>query len=171
MYVKGNALADLDFESFAGLETHLAAWMLVADQRIHGTTHEAPRVRFERDERPMLRPLPMRALPIREQRLPRRVALDALVDVDTVRYSVPHRLVRDHVEVVVDADTVRIFHGATLVATHPRSHEPFTRVTDPAHYAGLWRSPTAPLDRVSTPLAVLGRDLAEYAAVIVGGGQ
>ncbi len=48
----------------------------------------------------MLRPLPARALPRREQRLRRRVAHDAFVDVDTVRYSVPYRLVRDQVEVV-----------------------------------------------------------------------
>ena len=97
--------------SFAALEQHLAAWMTIADQRCHGTTHEAPLVRFERDERPALRPLPVRALPRREQRLRRRVAHDAFVDVDTVRYSVPHRLVRDHVEVVIEEQTVRIFHG------------------------------------------------------------
>jgi hypothetical protein len=48
------------------------------DQRIHGTTLEAPTVRFERDERAVLRPLPSRALPVRERRLRRRVALDAM---------------------------------------------------------------------------------------------
>jgi transposase len=96
-YVKRNGLADQPFDSFAALEQHLAAWMTIADQRRHGTTREAPLVRFDRDERMMLRPLPARALPRREQRLRRRVALDALIDVDTVRYSVPHRLVRDHV--------------------------------------------------------------------------
>ena len=94
------------FDSFAALEQHLAAvdgrWPISA---CHGTTHEAPIVRFERDERAALRPLPVRALPRREQRLRRRVALDAFVDVDTVRYSVPHRLVRDHVDVVVDEQT------------------------------------------------------------------
>ena len=60
----------------------------------------------------------MRALPRREQRLRRRVAHDAFVDVDTVRYSVPYRLVRDHVDVVVEKQIVRIVHGATVIATH-----------------------------------------------------
>jgi hypothetical protein len=46
-----------------------------------------------------------------------------------VRYSVPHRLVRDHVDVVVDEQAVRIFHGTLLVATHARSSEPFARVS------------------------------------------
>ena len=64
----------------------------------------------------------VRALPRRTQRLRRRVALDAFVDVDTVRYSVPHRLVRDHVEVVVEEQRVQIFHGAELVATHAAIH-------------------------------------------------
>jgi transposase len=170
-YVKRNGLADLAFESFAALERHLADWMVVADERMHGTTHEAPIVRFDRDERAMLRPLPVRALPRREQRLRRRVAHDAMVDLDTVRYSVPHRLVRDHVDVVVDDDIVRIFHGTTLVATHVRSGEPFARVIDPAHYAGLWRGPGPAEPLATSTLARLGRDLTEYAAVVAGGGQ
>jgi hypothetical protein len=89
----------------------------------------------------------------------------------TVRYSVPHRLVRDHVDVVVDEQTVRIFHGAMFVATHARSCEPFTRVIDPAHYAGLWRVPSADESVAAPALARLGRDLSEYAAIVAGGGQ
>jgi hypothetical protein len=145
--------------------------MVLADDRIHGTTHETPIMRFDRDERAAMRPLPVRALPRREQRLRRRVAHDALVDVDTVRYSVPHRLVRDHVDVLIDEHVVQIFHGATLVATHARSCEPFARVIDPAHYAGLWRGPATDEPLAPPTLALLGRDLTEYAAVIAGGGQ
>lgn len=170
-YVKRNAIADQAFASFAALEQHLTAWMTTtADQRCHGTTREAPQLRFARDERAALRPLPMRAHPRREQRLRRRVATDAFVDVDTVRYSVPHRLVRDHVEVVVDEQAVTIFHGPRLVATHARSTEPFARVVDPTHYEGLWRQPTVDTDPPPAPsLALLGRDLAEYAAIVTGG--
>src|SRR3954470_22784833 len=82
-FVKRNGLAGHAFPSFAALESHLAGWMVTADQRRHGTTHEAPMVRFDRDERHALRPLPIRALPRREQRLRRRIAHDAFVDVDT----------------------------------------------------------------------------------------
>jgi hypothetical protein len=168
-YVKRNGLADQAFESFAALEQHLGAWMTTtADQRRHGTTREAPQVRFERDERAALRPLPRRALPRREQRLRRRVATDAFVDIDTVRYSVPHRLVRDQVDVVLDEQSVTILHGPHVVATHARSTEPFARVVDPTHYEGLWRRPSiAPAPPPA--LALLGRDLAEYAAIVTGG--
>src|SRR5262249_30869669 len=159
-YVKRNALADQTFASFAALEQHLAAWMVTADQRRHGTTREAPAARFEREERQQLRPLPIRARPARSQRLRRRGALRPFVDIDTFRYSVPHQLVRDHVEVVVHDDRVEIRHGATVVATHPRSTEPYARVIDPAHFAGLWRATVA---APTASLAGLGRDLGDYA--------
>src|SRR5690606_31540399 len=64
------------------LEAHLA------DERVHGTAHEAPRVRFERDEKHALQALPSNVLPAHSRLLRRRVATYCLVDVDTVRYSV-----------------------------------------------------------------------------------
>jgi hypothetical protein len=81
-----------------------------------------------------------------------------------------HRLIRDHVEVVIDETSVRILHGTTVVATHPRVHEPFARVSDPAHFAGLWRPATTPVAAGGT-LAALGRDLADYDAIIAGGAR
>jgi hypothetical protein len=48
------------------------------------------------------------------------------------------------------------------------STEPFARVVNPQHYAGLWRVDPA----MPTPSpAALGRDLADYATVVAGGGQ
>ena len=164
-FVKRNALAGRTFASVAALEQHLAQWMDEADQRVHGTTHERPCDRFVREEQAALRPLPARPLPRREQRLRRRVASDAFVDVATVRYSVPYQLVRDHVDVAIDEQTVRIFHGTDVVATHARSREPFARVVEPAHLAGLWRV-TTPHEPVDATLSALGRSLAEYAAVV-----
>jgi transposase len=164
-FVKRNALAGRTFASFAALEQHLTQWMDEADQRVHGTTHERPCDRFVRDEQAALRALPARPLPRREQRVRRRVASDAFVDVETVRYSVPYQLVRDHVDIAVDEQTVRIFHGTDLVATHPRSREPYARVVEPAHLAGLWRV-TTPLEPVHETLSAFGRSLAEYEAVV-----
>lgn len=164
-FVKRNALAGRTFPSFAALEQHLAQWMDEADQRVHGTTHERPCDRFVGEEQAALRALPARPLPRRAQRQRRRVASDAFVDVETVRYSVPYQLVRDHVEVAVDEQTVRIFHGTDLVATHARSREPFARVVEPTHLAGLWRVTTS-REPVDATLSALGRSLAEYAAVV-----
>ena len=167
-FVKRNAIAGRRFDSFEHLQAHLAEWMLAADRRVHGTTHEAPEVRFKREERGALRPLPSRPLPTHGRRLQRRVANDAFIDIDTVRYSVPHRLVRDRVEALVTPDEVRIFHGRDLVAVHRRSQEPYARVVEPAHLDGLWRRPSEMAAPMARPLAALGRTLDDYAAVIGG---
>jgi len=168
-YAKGNALAGRSFESFAALEAHLAEWMLRADQREHGTTHEQPIVRFERDELHALAPLPANALPVRERRLRRKVANDLLVNVDTVRYSVPHAYVRKVVEVAVGLEQVRIYFGAEQIAAHRRSSEPHGQVIDPAHYDGLLRPISAVPQTTGGPeLAALGRSLSDYADLITG---
>ena len=141
-FVKRNALAGREFASFAELEAHLSSWMTRVDGRVHGTTNEVPNERFEK-ERPTLKALPSPSIRVRERRLSRIVANDALVDVDTVRYSVPHLLVRARVEVDVGEERVRIFDGAKLVADHPRSKEPHSIVIDKVHHVDLWPSPQA----------------------------
>ena len=163
-YVKRNAIAGREFGSFASLETWLGEWMHLADGRVHGTTKRVPRECFDESERDALRPLPERPLPVRERRLSRKVANDCLVDIDTVRYSVPHRLVRERVEVHVGEQEVVIFHAGKEIARHRRSQEPHARVVDHAHYDGLLRPAEAP-PRAVEP-APHGRPLEAYAAII-----
>jgi transposase len=163
-YAKHNALAGRRFESFAALEAHLVRWMAKADERVHGTTHELPRVRFEHAEAAALRPLPAHPLPVRQRRLARRVSSDCFVDVDTVRYSVPHALVRRSVEVVVGDTEVVVFDGTAIVARHERCSEPHQRVVDKAHFEGLCRVTTT--DQVTT--GDFARPLTDYAAAAGG---
>jgi hypothetical protein len=98
-----------------------------------------------------------------------------MVDVDTVRYSVPHQLVRAHVEVHVGDHAVSIYHGPHLIATHARRWEPHTHVIEATHFHGLWRQPPRELEEPTTPagspLAALGRSLHDYAVAVaeVGG--
>mgnify|MGYP001213326224 CR=1 FL=1 len=165
-FVKRNALAGREFASFAELEAHLSSWMTRVDGRVHGTTNEVPNERYEH-EKLKLRPLPSASIRVRERRLTRRVTNDAFVDVDTVRYSVPHGLVRARVEVDVGEDRVRVFDGAKLVADHARSREPHALVIDKAHHAGLWRSSATVA--ASTTLTDMGRSLGDYEAALTGG--
>lgn len=165
-YAKRNALAGREFASFAELEAHLAAWMLQADSRVHGTTHEVPNVRFEREERVALRPLPARPIPSREQRRRRVVANDSFVNIDTIRYSVPYNLVREGVEVAVGESEVRVYFGGTLVARHLRCYEPHAIVRNPEHFAGLHRPAIEVEESPPATLEALGRSLADYAEAI-----
>jgi transposase len=57
-YVKKNAIAGHSFPSWEAFEAHLDRWEReVANVRIHGTTGEAPIIRFARDEIHRLKPL------------------------------------------------------------------------------------------------------------------
>lgn len=167
-YVKRNALAGRSFPSFAALEEHLAQWMARVDQRLHKTTHERPLDRFERTERATLRGLPAQSMAVRERRLSRRVSHEALVDVDTVRYSVPHRLALETVEVLVGESRVQVFRGMEQVADHRRSFEPHAKIVDPVHYEGLWRRQAPQPVAEMSPLRAMGRSLEQYADVVGG---
>jgi transposase len=166
-YVKRNAIAGREFANFAALERHLARWMEDADQRVHGTTHERPAARFAAAERDALRPLHDPRLAVTTQRLRRTVANDCFVDVDTVRYSVPHRLAREAVEVTMTADEVVVLHRGREVARHRRSQDRHRRVTEPAHFDGLARRAWT-AGHETGALAGYGRTLADYAVAIGG---
>ena len=61
-YVRGNFTYGREFLGDADLEAQLQHWLEhTANARVHGTTGEVPRTRFERDERATLRPLAARS--------------------------------------------------------------------------------------------------------------
>jgi hypothetical protein len=111
------------------------------------------------------------AIAVRERRLRRRVATDCFVDVDTVRYSVPHRLVRRDVEVLIDEEVVRIFFASEEVACHRRSREPHASVVEPSHLDGLWRRLGSREIAEAASLAPTGGMLDDYAAIVDGGAR
>jgi transposase len=175
-YVKRNALAGRRFASWEELNSWLERWSSeVADQRIHGTTHERPIDRFAHER---LTPLGGRP-PYRYERVRlRRVASDALVAVEAARYSVPVEYVGLMVSVQESAEQFEFFHQDKLIARHLKAAR-HRVVMDPAHYAGLLRvGGRVPLaaPRFDPHFASLGevmvRDLALYEAVSQGeGGQ
>ena len=62
-----------------------------------------------------------------------RVHLDYHLQVDGHFYSVPHRLVRQEVEVRLTPTIVEVFHQGERVASHPRSHRKYGFTTLPEH--------------------------------------
>jgi transposase len=176
-YVKRNALIGRSFRSWDELNVWLLEWaMTIADQRVHGTTHERPSERFAREALIGVSKL----APYRIERYPTRtVANDCLVSLDTNRYSVPWRLVGESVQVSVVQHQVRIHHRGVLVAEHPLAAGRFQVVRDRQHFVGLFRrdrdikpqpAVSGVLWDVSLP-EVEVRDLAVYEAVAVGGAR
>lgn len=91
--VTRNAIAGRHFATWSAMEAHLEAWTReIADVRVHGTTGETPRERFERDEAAALRS-PAGFPPFMTARdLLRRVGADCAIEVDGNAYSVPWHL-------------------------------------------------------------------------------
>lgn len=98
-------------------------------QRPHGTTHEAPRIRFERDEKATLRELPVSRfdMPLWKECT---VHPDHHVVFEKSYYSVPTRYVGKKVWVRGGLMTVDIFHKDAKIKTHPTAHRPGTWRTD-----------------------------------------
>ena len=175
-YVKRNAIAGRSFASWAALEAHLAQWTReVADMRVHGTTGEAPLVRFEREEVAALRPLGDKPPFGQLRELTRRVQNDGSVDVDTNHYSVPWQLIGAGVSVVVCGGEVRILHAGVEVARHAQRLGRRERAVMAPHLRGIAIG-AAPADGAgagpprSAPLpGELLRPLAEYELAAGGG--
>jgi hypothetical protein len=122
-YAQSNAVAGRIFESLRAQNLHLADWeATIADTRIHGTTKEQVRSRFENHERAALLPLPQGLFPsFNEAR--RCVHRDGYVEVAKAYYSVPPEYVRSEVWARWDAAMVRIFNQRReQIAIHCRAH-------------------------------------------------
>jgi hypothetical protein len=163
-YVKGNGLGSLAFRDDAHLDQHLVDWMReVADLRMHGTTHERPLDRFNRTERAALTPVGAHPSYLRQRHHIRKVAVDARVEVDTNRYSVPPAFVGETVEVVVEADRLQVHWRDRVIAEHEVAPGRYQSVEDPSHVAGLMPAPP----RAGQPLGIV-RDLSVYERVVGG---
>jgi transposase len=176
-YVKRNAIAGRSFASWEAFKAHLAAWERdIANARVHGTTGEAPMVRFARDEAAALQALADRPSCQACRTLERRVRNDCAVEVDGNAYSVPWRLIGERVEVIVAAGEVRVRHGTSEVAIHQRVEGRRQRVIDTHHLAGVagtdgqpvCAAPALPDDPEPPPLPALLRPLADYEALARG---
>ena len=89
-YIKRNALPGRRFGTLEELNAWLLEWCLtVADQRVHGTTHELPAQRFAQSEAAALSAVAARP-PVPQERMESRIVpRDGLVAVEANRYPVP----------------------------------------------------------------------------------
>jgi transposase len=102
-------------------------------REIHGTTQQAPLVRFERDEKAVLRPLPSEAFE-RPTWAELKVHPDHHVVFERSYYSLPTRFVGRTVWLKAKRQIVEVYCDDMLVKTHPRATRRGTRVTDDNDY-------------------------------------
>jgi len=120
------------FFTMSALNDQIARLLEQLNERPFQKLDGCRRSRFERIDRPALQPLP--AQPYEMALWQRaRVNIDYHVEVCGHYYSVPHRLVRERVDVCIRRHTVEILHGGRRVAAHVRQLQRGGFSTDPAH--------------------------------------
>jgi transposase len=135
-YVKRNFLPGREFIDIEDLAEQLTEWnSTIADQRVHGTTHELPAARFEREQSALVptHGQPGFALAARHSRI---VAGDYLVSFEGNRYSVPFHLIGQTVQVQRDGQQLAFFHRERQVATHPAAAGKYQLHIQPEHGPG-----------------------------------
>ena len=144
-WVESNFLAGREFTDFDDLNRQALAWCReianAKPKRVLGMSPEAA----YRIEKPHLQPLSAALPPVYEV-FERIVDLRAFISVDTVRYSVPERLVGKPLTVYKYAAKIRIVQRGTEIAVHPR----LVGVRDgrsvlPDHHRIPRRTPRAPV--------------------------
>jgi len=105
-----------------------------AGQRIHGTTREQPRVRFDTVEHARLKPLPPAPYDLAIWKIA-TVGADGHITFDNAYYSVPFRVPKGtRLRVRGGAQFVTIFSQThEPVATHDRAQQAGQRLTHPDH--------------------------------------
>lgn len=120
--------------SRAEANARLQQWLLgIAGLREHGTTHQAPLVRFAQTEQKALQPLPATAY---DPAIWKRVKLhrDGHVVFEKSFYSAPCRFVGQLLWLRAGLREIRLFSdGFELIATHDRAAQAGQRLTHPAH--------------------------------------
>ena len=175
-YVRRNFLCGLQGREPGGLEdfnNQLREWTwAVANQRIHGTTHEPVGARWEQ-EKATLQPLDGRPpYPYGDEEL-RKVSRDAFVHWRGSRYSGPWEYAGKEVWVVArDHGSVDVHYGDRRIAVHTAAPHRHPAVIQGDHHAGIpmgarQERKTLVAIRETAPV-VETRPLTAYEAVVGG---
>ena len=126
------ALRHRRFFSLTGLNESIRELLALLNQRPFRKQPGSRASRFAELDQPALRALPMTRFE-NEHWIRATVNIDYHVAVEHSFYSVPYALVQKPVDVRATSTTVEIFHRGERVASHVRSRQPNTAVTEASH--------------------------------------
>jgi transposase len=153
-YVARNFLAGRTWRDIDEANERVLVWCLeTAGRRIHGTTKEQPRARFDQLERAALRELPGAPYALATWKKA-KLHPDCHVVFEDAFYSAPHRLIGQRLWIRGADTSVQIFHEHVLIASHPRASRRGQRLTmtdhlPPAKVAGLLATPASCVRRAA----------------------
>jgi transposase len=172
-YVRRNFLCGREASGLEDLNNQLRAWTWeVANNRVHGTTHEVVRERWEQ-EKVTLQPLEGRPPYPYANDEGRKVSRDAFVAWEGSRYSVPFEHAGAEVRVRASDHSVQVWRGEQAIATHERAGRRHATVCDPRHHAAIPLNATRRPGKNRITIAVAAphvevRSLAAYEALAGG---
>lgn len=133
-YVKRNFVAGRAVRDLVEANEKVLVWIYeTAGKRIHGTTKRVPLEQFDRYEKALLRPLPVRRFEVPEYKMA-RLHPDCSVVFGGSYYTAPCRLIGQTLLVKASGPTVEIYHKHVPVAVHRRALFPGERVANKDHY-------------------------------------
>jgi hypothetical protein len=130
-HVENNFLAGREFKDWRDANREAIAWCDKLNASFSRKLHASRRELFVA-EAPRLKPLPI-WVPDVYQLHHRIVDIESYVSVHGCRYSAPYQLIGRQLEVRETKETIELFDGARLVATHEMLFEHGARATKPAH--------------------------------------
>lgn len=165
-FVKGNFLAGRTFYDDGELDHERALWIhQVNEVRPSDATEQIPRVLLAL-EQPKFGPLPLSAADYGLFDTV-KVSRESMVAIATNRYSVPADLVGLALTARIYAARIELFHGPTLVATHPRQFGRNARVVIPEHFEAVFaRKPRARIMVYRDFLVSLSTAAADYISLL-----
>jgi len=185
-YVRERFWRGYQYTDFKYANKDIGEWLKeVADDRIHGTTHEKVSLRFEK-EKPFLGSLPPNVYDISEK-LWRNVYKDCQVAFDCNRYVVPHEYVGRDVLLKINGGELRIFYDDKLLVTYKipegkgqtlgaelyerlrKDKDQIKRKYRKPFFKKAWATRGLASDRIN--IEVRHRPLSEYENLLKGGGH
>jgi len=168
-YLRQNFWPLRTFTDLADVQLQVSHWLTtVANVRIHQTTGEKPKERFDAVH---LRSLP-ELVPDCRQTCPAKVHKDFAVRFDGNCYSCPPWTIGKNVTIKADAFTVSIYLNQKKIAVHQRSWQRKKRIESPAHLQQvkklqkkLWH------DKQVAAFLSLGQTAVDYFKALVEAGQ
>ena len=139
-YVRRNFLCGLQGQEPDGLmdlNARLRNWVWkVANQRVHGTTHESVNERWKAEQTQLLPTAQRPAYPYLNDEL-RKVGRDAYVCWQGSRYPVPWQFASREVWVHEQSGNVEVHYGEQRIAAHSKTPREHLTVTQADHHSGI----------------------------------
>jgi transposase len=165
-YIENNFLAGRWFRDWEDANRQAREWCDRVNAKLRRQLKASPRELLA-VERSALKPLPLWVPPVYRLHH-RQVDVEGYVAVDTNRYSVPDEFIALPVEVRQTKDTLEIYRGPRLIATHPRIVEATghkSRLPEHRRQRGHGPKPSDPAPQEKVLIAKIP-ELAPYIAAL-----